>query len=41
MPAMNGLQVLGELVNWSGSRVLLTGRADEQIAVSAFNAGLD
>lgn len=40
MPAMNGLQVLGELVNWSGSRVLLTGRADEQIAVTAFNQAL-
>lgn len=40
MPAMNGLQVLDELVNWPGSRVLLTGQADEQIAVRAFNAGL-
>jgi CheY-like chemotaxis protein len=40
MPAMNGLQVLSELVNWSGSRVLLTGRADEQIAVKAFNDDL-
>ncbi len=40
MPAMNGLQVLDELVNWSGSRVLLTGQADEQLAVTAFNAGL-
>lgn len=40
MPAMNGLQVLDELVNWPGARVLLTGRADEQIAVSAFNRGL-
>lgn len=40
MPAMNGLQVLDELVNWPGARVLLTGRADEHIAVSAFNRGL-
>jgi CheY-like chemotaxis protein len=40
MPAMNGLEVLGELANWSGARVLLTGRADEQIAVNAFNDGL-
>lgn len=40
MPAMNGLQVLDELVGWSGSRVLLTGQADEQIAVKAFNQGL-
>jgi len=40
MPAMDGLQTLAELVDWPGSRVLLTGQADEQIAVSAFNRGL-
>lgn len=40
MPAMSGLRVLGELTAWSGSRILLTGRADEQLAVSAFNRGL-
>ena len=40
MPAMSGLKVLSELTDWSGSRVLLTGRADEQLAVSAFNRGL-
>lgn len=40
MPAMNGLQVLEELAGWPGARVLLTGRADEQIAVQAFNASL-
>jgi CheY-like chemotaxis protein len=40
MPAMDGLQVLGELVDWPGSRVLLTGQADEQVAVNAFNRGL-
>ncbi len=40
MPAMDGLQVLGELVNWPGSRILLTGQADEQVAVNAFNRGL-
>ena len=40
MPAMNGLQVLEELGPWPGARVLLTGRADEQIAVQAFNAAL-
>ena len=40
MPAMDGLSVLGELVDWPGSRVLLTGQADEQVAVSAFNKGL-
>lgn len=40
MPAMDGLQTLGELVDWPGSRVLLTGQADEQVAVRAFNRGL-
>ena len=40
MPAMSGLRVLDALVRWSGSRILLTGRADEQLAVSAFNRGL-
>lgn len=40
MPTANGLQVLGELVDWPGMRVLLTGQADEQIAVQAFNRGL-
>ncbi|HEY3049128.1 MAG TPA: response regulator [Polaromonas sp.] len=40
MPAMSGLRALSELTDWSGSRVLLTGRADEQLAVSAFNRGL-
>lgn len=40
MPAMSGLQVLDVLKLWPGSRILLTGRADEQLAVSAFNRGL-
>lgn len=40
MPAMSGLRVLGELTDWPGLRILLTGRADEQLAVSAFNRGL-
>ncbi|MDP3710083.1 MAG: response regulator [Polaromonas sp.] len=40
MPAMSGLRVLSALTGWSGSRILLTGRADEQLAVSAFNRGL-
>ncbi|MDB5743936.1 MAG: response regulator receiver protein [Polaromonas sp.] len=40
MPAMSGIRVLGELTRWSGARILLTGRADEQLAVSAFNRGL-
>ncbi len=40
MSGMDGLQALGELVDWPGLRVLLTGQADEQIAVDAFNRGL-
>jgi CheY-like chemotaxis protein len=40
MPGMDGLQTLGELGDWPGSRVLLTGQADEQVAVRAFNRGL-
>jgi len=40
MPAMSGLRMLSELQDWPGSRILLTGRADEQLAVSAFNRGL-
>jgi hypothetical protein len=30
----------GPLLDWPGSRVLLTGQADEQVAVKAFNSGL-
>lgn len=40
MPSMSGLRFLSELKGWQGSRILLTGRADEQIALSAFNRGL-
>ncbi|HSV54853.1 MAG TPA: response regulator [Burkholderiaceae bacterium] len=40
MPAMNGLKTLQALGDWPGTRVLLTGQADEQIAVTAFNEGL-
>ena len=40
MPQKDGLQVLAELTEWQGSRVLLTGQADEQVAVNAFNRGL-
>jgi len=40
MPGMDGLQVLAELGDWPGARVLLTGQADEQVAVRAFNRGL-
>jgi CheY-like chemotaxis protein len=40
MPGMDGLQTLAELGDWPGSRLLLTGQADEQVAVRAFNRGL-
>lgn len=40
MPGMNGLDALAQLSEWQGSRVLLTGQADEQVAVRAFNLGL-
>lgn len=40
MRAMSGLKVLSELTQWPGSRILLSGRADEQLAVSTFNSGL-
>mgnify|MGYP006206319695 CR=1 FL=1 len=40
MPGTNGLHVLETLLDWPGSRVLLTGQADEQVAVKAFNSGL-
>jgi len=40
MPGNNGLNVLNNMLDWPGSRVLLTGQADEQIAVQAFNDGL-
>ncbi len=40
MPAMDGFQVLAALHDWPGMRILLTGRADDQLAVDAFNQGL-
>lgn len=40
MPGIDGMQVLSELVDWPGAKVLLTGQADERIAVGAFNRGL-
>lgn len=40
MPGTDGLKVLNALLDWPGSRILLTGQADEQIAVQAFNNGL-
>ncbi len=40
MPGMDGLQALSELTDWPGARILLTGQADERVAVGAFNRGL-
>jgi CheY-like chemotaxis protein len=40
MPAANGLEVLKVSPAWPPYRVLLTGKADEHIAVAAFNDGL-
>ena len=40
MPEMDGLQALDALADWPGARVLLTGQADDQVAIDAFNAGL-
>jgi CheY-like chemotaxis protein len=40
MPTATGLQVLQTNPTWPPNRVLLTGRADEQVAINAFNDGL-
>lgn len=40
MPAMTGLDVLKALPQWPAQRVLLTGQADESLAVKAFNQRL-
>jgi CheY-like chemotaxis protein len=40
MPGKNGLQVLQDLPSLTADRILLTGQADAQIAVAAFNAHL-
>ena len=40
MPAMTGIEFLKKLPVFPASRVLLTGKADEQIAIAAFNEGL-
>jgi CheY-like chemotaxis protein len=37
MPKMSGLDVLRELPHWQGLRILLSGVADEKVAVEAFN----
>lgn len=40
MPETDGLQVLAQMGEWPGARVLLTGQADDQVAIDAFNGGL-
>lgn len=40
MPGMDGLTVLGSLEDWPGARIMLTGQAEDQIAIQAFNDGL-
>lgn len=40
MPGINGLEVIEQLDNWPGRRILLTGEADSRVAVNAFNRGL-
>jgi CheY-like chemotaxis protein len=40
MPAANGLDVLRSSPDWPSCRILLTGKADEHVAVAAFNEGL-
>lgn len=40
MPAMTGLEVLEELVDWPGQRMLVTGEFDAALANAAFNRGV-
>lgn len=40
MPGIHGLTVLEALLDWPGSRILLTGQADDQLGIRAFNNGL-
>lgn len=40
MAARDGLDVLGDLSDWPGFRILLTGVADQGLAVQAFNGNL-
>ncbi len=40
MPAMTGLEVFSALSKWPAQRVLLTGQADESLAVKVFNQRL-
>lgn len=40
MPGMNGVEFLSSISNLRCAKVLLTGVADETVAVKAFNAGI-
>lgn len=40
LPGTSGLRVLSELRDWIGARILLSGLANEHLAVTAFNRGL-
>jgi CheY-like chemotaxis protein len=38
MPAMDGLDLFRKIGDWGGSRILLTGQANDQVAIDALNA---
>lgn len=40
MPQMTGVEVLEKIQHWNGFRILLTGQADEMLAIRTFNQGL-
>lgn len=40
MPGLSGLELIEKLSAWPGRRILLTGEADANVAICAFNAGL-
>ncbi|RQR58547.1 response regulator [Burkholderia sp. Bp9126] len=40
MPGMNGLEVCRRIANPAVKKIMLTGKADEQVAVKSFNHGL-
>lgn len=40
MPAITGTRLFEEFRHWPGLRILLTGQADEVVAITAFNKGL-
>jgi len=39
LPGMNGIKALNSAEGWSGPNVLVTGLADEQVVIGAFNSG--